>query len=88
MPDVSDGETWVLNLLAEMATALEMSEARGSWPPSHEEFTTGMRHLTITLGTKQRREVFLVNRLEDVLTTPRFQLAIRKQLCSALLAIR
>jgi hypothetical protein len=58
------------------------------WPPPHEGLTTGRFHLTITLGTRQRRVVFLESELEDVLKTPRIQSAIRYRLGGALQAVR
>lgn len=88
MSEVSEGERWVLDLVAEMAAELGISEARGRWGPPVEGFTTGKRNLTITVGIRQRREVFLAKDLEDVVATPGIQQAIRNQLRSALPALR
>jgi hypothetical protein len=88
MPDISAGETWVLNFLGEVASEMGVPGASGSWPPRHEGFTTGKFHLTITLGTRQRRVVFLEKELEDVPKTPRIQGEIRYRLGGALQAIR
>jgi len=88
MPDISAGEAWVLNSLGDAAGEMGISGASGDWPPPHEGFTTGRFHLTITLGARQRRVVFLEKELEDVVKSPRVQSAIRYRLGGALQAIR
>jgi hypothetical protein len=88
MPDISAGEAWVLKSLGEAAGEMGILGASGMWPHPHEGITTGKFQLTVTLGARQRRVVFLEKELEDVLKTPRIQSAIRYRLGGALQAIR
>lgn len=88
MPDVSQGRQWVDAEVLRIAARFGLPDARGTWGPEGEGFTTGKRNLTITVGTKQRRVVLREKHLEDVPNTPGIQAEIRLQLRYALLTFR
>jgi hypothetical protein len=88
MPDVSQGTQWVDAEVLRIAARFGLPDARGTWGPEGEGFTTGKRNLTITVGTKQRRVMLLEKHLEDVSNTPGIQAEIRLQLRYTLLTFR